>query len=67
MCQGSRRTLGRRLSRCGASRILEGWRRRSSNALEEATWTRVFAELEPAQFAEALGRVCTILGAAKDA
>lgn len=36
------------------------------NALEEATWSRVFAELEPAQFAEALGLVSTILGAAKD-
>lgn len=37
------------------------------NALEEATWTRVFAELQPTQFAEALGLVSTILGAAKDA
>ena len=37
------------------------------NALEEATWSRIFAELEPAQFAEALGLVSTILGAAKDA
>jgi hypothetical protein len=37
------------------------------NALEEATWTRVFAELPPTQFAEALGLVSTILGAAKDA
>jgi hypothetical protein len=37
------------------------------NALEEATWTRVFAELESAQFAETLGLVSTILGAAKDA
>ena len=37
------------------------------NALEEATWSRVFAELRPTQFAEALGLVSTILGAAKDA
>ena len=37
------------------------------NALEEATWSRVFAELQPTQFAEALGLVSTILGAAKDA
>jgi hypothetical protein len=37
------------------------------NTLEEATWSRVFAELEPAQFAEMLGLVSTILGAAKDA
>jgi hypothetical protein len=37
------------------------------NALEEATWRRVFAGLPPAQFAEALGLVSTILGAAKDA
>ena len=37
------------------------------NALEEATWSRVFAEMEPTQFAEALGLVGTILGSAKDA
>jgi hypothetical protein len=37
------------------------------NALEEATWSRVFAGLEPMHFAEALGLVGTILGAAKDA
>jgi RsbRD-like negative regulator of sigma factor len=37
------------------------------NALEEATWSRIFAELQPEQFAEALGLVSTILGAAKDA
>jgi hypothetical protein len=37
------------------------------NTLEEATWTRVFAALQPAQVAEALGLVSTILGAAKDA
>jgi hypothetical protein len=37
------------------------------NALEEATWSCVFTELQPQQFAEALGLVSTILGAAKDA
>ena len=37
------------------------------NALEEATWSRVFAELDPAQLAAALGLVSTVLGAAKDA
>lgn len=37
------------------------------NALEEASWSRIFAELEPSGFAEALGLVSTILGAAKDA
>jgi hypothetical protein len=37
------------------------------NALEEATWSRVFAELEPSEFAESLGLVSTVLGAAKDA
>jgi hypothetical protein len=37
------------------------------NALEEATWGCVFTELRPQQFAEALGLVSTILGAAKDA
>ena len=37
------------------------------NALEEATWTRVFADLEPAHYAETLGLVSTVLGAAKDA
>lgn len=37
------------------------------NALEEATWRRVFAGLEPSEYAEALGLVSTILGAAKDA
>jgi hypothetical protein len=37
------------------------------NTLEEATWSRVFAELEPAEFAQALGLVSTVLGAAKDA
>lgn len=37
------------------------------NALEEATWSRILAELEPSRYAEALGLVSTILGAAKDA
>ena len=37
------------------------------NALEEATWTRALAELEPSQLAESLGLVSTILGAGKDA
>lgn len=36
------------------------------NALEEAVWTQVFCELQPDQFAETLGLVSTILGAAKD-
>ena len=37
------------------------------NALEEATWSRVLADLPPERFSEALGLVTTILGAAKDA
>jgi hypothetical protein len=37
------------------------------NALEEATWSRVFAELEPSELAASLGLVSTALGAAKDA
>jgi hypothetical protein len=37
------------------------------NALEEATWQRVLAKLEPTEFADALGLVSTILGAGKDA
>jgi hypothetical protein len=37
------------------------------NALEEAMWSRVFADLEPRDFAEALGLIGTVLGAAKDA
>jgi hypothetical protein len=37
------------------------------NALEEATWQRVLGNLEPSQYAEALGLVSTILGAGKDA
>jgi len=37
------------------------------NALEEAAWRRVFDSLDPADFAQTLGLVSTILGAAKDA
>jgi hypothetical protein len=37
------------------------------NALEEATWSRVLAELSPAEFAEAIGLISTVLGAGKDA
>jgi len=37
------------------------------NTLEEAAWKRVFAELDPSEFAETIGLVSTILGAAKDA
>lgn len=37
------------------------------NALEEATWSRVFTDLEPSEYAEALGLISTVLGAAKDA
>jgi hypothetical protein len=37
------------------------------NALEEAVWGRVISELQPGEFAEALGLVSTTLGAAKDA
>lgn len=37
------------------------------NALEEAVWTRVFSELAPAEYADALGLVSTIVGATKDA
>jgi len=37
------------------------------NALEEATWQQVLGNLEPSQYAEALGLVSTILGAGKDA
>ena len=37
------------------------------NALEEATWTRMIDVLQPAQLAEALGLVSTILGCGKDA
>lgn len=37
------------------------------NALEEAMWSRVFADLEPSGYAEALGLISTVVGAAKDA
>ena len=37
------------------------------NALEEATWARALERLEPAQLAEALGSVSTVLGCGKDA
>lgn len=37
------------------------------NALEEATWSRLLEALEPAQLAEALGSVSTVLGCGKDA
>jgi hypothetical protein len=36
------------------------------NVLEEAIWLRLLKELQPAQLAEALGLVSTILGAGKD-
>lgn len=37
------------------------------NALEEATWTRAVAVLNPADLAQTLGLVTTALGAGKDA
>ena len=37
------------------------------NALEEACWSRILAEVDPAQLAEALGLIGTVLGAGKDA
>ena len=37
------------------------------NALEEASWRRVLADLDPTEFADALGLVSTLLGAGKDA
>jgi hypothetical protein len=37
------------------------------NALEAATWTRIIADLEAGDLAEALGLVGTVFGAAKDA
>ncbi len=37
------------------------------NALEEAAWSRVFAQLDPSQYADAIGMLSTVLGAAKDA
>jgi hypothetical protein len=36
------------------------------NVLEEAIWLRILKELQPSQFAEALGLVSTVLGAGKD-
>lgn len=36
------------------------------NVLEEAIWVRIIKELPPAEYAEALGLVSTILGAGKD-
>lgn len=37
------------------------------NALEAALWQRILAELDPADFAEAIGVVSTVLGMGKDA
>lgn len=37
------------------------------NVIEEAVWKRVLAELEPKDYAQALGRVSTVLGLGKDA
>ncbi len=37
------------------------------NALEGATWSRILADLEAGDLAEALGLISTVLGAAKDA
>ena len=37
------------------------------NALEEATWSRLLARVDPSELAESLGLVSTILGAGKDA
>ena len=37
------------------------------NVLEEAIWMRILKELRPAQQAEALGMIGTVLGAGKDA
>ena len=37
------------------------------NAIEEAVWTRILAEMEPADLARALGLVSTVLGLGKDA
>jgi hypothetical protein len=36
------------------------------NVLEEVIWTRIIKELPPADYAEALGLVSTILGTGKD-
>lgn len=37
------------------------------NALEEASWARVLDELEPAELAQAIGLITTVLGTGKDA
>lgn len=37
------------------------------NVLEEAVWQHVLRELPPEQYAQALGRVSTVLGLGKDA
>lgn len=37
------------------------------NALEEASWQHVLSDLDPAEFADALGLISTLLGAGKDA
>jgi RsbT co-antagonist protein rsbRD N-terminal domain len=37
------------------------------NALEESTWTRAVAMLDPSELAEVLGLVSTVLGCGKDA
>jgi CBS domain-containing protein len=37
------------------------------NALEETTWSCILAELDAAQFAEAIGLISTAIGAGKDA
>jgi len=37
------------------------------NALEEASWQRALADLDPSELADALGLVGTLLGAGKDA
>jgi hypothetical protein len=36
------------------------------NVLEEAIWMKILKELSPAQFAESLGLVSTVLGVGKD-
>ena len=37
------------------------------NVLEESTWARLVADVEPSELAEALGLVGTVLGCGKDA
>jgi hypothetical protein len=36
------------------------------NVLEESLWTRILKELPPAEYAEALGLISTVLGIGKD-